>query len=328
MTDQTPTPTPLSEAEEAYLWDPTHTPAPAIAEIERRLAPLALSPASLPVPARRSWRPLLLAAAIVLAVSATWYFLTLGSAPRLGEWAIASHSGPYTLSQSKNAKSPGAMLTLSPGAKLTLANEAGQRVFLDEGAEVELGGDANSLTLLAGGLFAETSAGGPPFTVRTGGPRGFTFSPDTAASVIIAPDGAWRVALKRGVAEYSDGKLPPYRFPAEAICRMDPTSGVLAPYFHDAPKGLIEGLTSLRAAWTKQPGAPSIDMGIDLVLKAARPRDAMTLWNLLPRVGDSARGRIAARLTQLAPEATEAAGPGLARAAREALDAWWRAAFP
>ena len=82
--------------------------------------------------------------------------------------------------------------------------------------------------------------------------------------------------------------------PAGATCRIRPGTGPGTPYFEDASEALQNALTSFDF---ENGGSAAADM----VVGVSRPRDTLTLWHLLSRVGPDERLRVLDRITQLVP---------------------------
>ncbi|MBL9001450.1 MAG: hypothetical protein JNK25_09970 [Phycisphaerae bacterium] len=312
-----------------YLWDPSSPPEAGVEAVERRLSPLVLASRPLVVPARRSaWRWAFPLAAAVLIAAAIGLYLARASVPaRFGPWAIESKAGSVGFTHATNSDdAPLHVLTTDNGAYVVLTDAVGRRVRQDENTRLVF--SESGLSLEVGELFVETARGATPLGIRLASGDLVTIGPGAAAMVRRDRSGACRVVLKTGEARLDDGRGTTYRVPAEAVCEVVPGVGLMTPHYYDAPRTLLGGLRSLELSMSNSPKAPGIDESVAVILKSARTRDAMTLWNLLPRVGGEARERIAERLAFLAPSATKEAGPGLRVADPGAMEAWWRAEFP
>lgn len=80
--------------------------------------------------------------------------------------------------------------------------------------------------------------------------------------------------------------------PAGASCRTRAGRAPDTPYFDDAPALFVEALARFDAS----------GQGLEAVLAAARPKDTLTLWHLLSRVGnDGDRQRVFVRMVSFAP---------------------------
>jgi hypothetical protein len=106
--------------------------------------------------------------------------------------------------------------------------------------------------------------------------------------------------------------------PREAVCVLTP-AGPAIPHFEDAPAALVEALEPVGAA----PEAVIAPLHLERALRAARPRDAFTLWHLLRRTRGEAAGRVYARLAELVPPPAGVTRERVLANDRAALDAWW-----
>ncbi len=108
--------------------------------------------------------------------------------------------------------------------------------------------------------------------------------------------------------------------PAGAVCATRPKVGPGTPYFEDASSSFREALSKFDfAADTPE------ERGADLteILAVARKRDALTIWHLLARVGESDRGRVYDRLATLVPPPSGVTRDGILRLDQKMLDLWW-----
>jgi hypothetical protein len=106
--------------------------------------------------------------------------------------------------------------------------------------------------------------------------------------------------------------------PAGARCQTRPGVGPGTPAFEDAPLALRNALT-----WFdfEQGGAPALEA----VLAAARQRDSLTLWHLLPRAAAAERGSVYDRLKALIPPPEPVTREGIMRLDPHLLSLWWEA---
>jgi WD40 repeat protein len=103
--------------------------------------------------------------------------------------------------------------------------------------------------------------------------------------------------------------------PAGAICITKPGIGPGAPYLQSA------SLRFKQALWTLDfdGGGPE---ELKTLLTEARREDALTLWNLLPRVEGSEREQVYARLLELVPAPSGISREQVLSLDRTALDGW------
>ena len=102
--------------------------------------------------------------------------------------------------------------------------------------------------------------------------------------------------------------------PAGAACMTQPGAGPGTPFFEDAPEAFVESLAKLDLENDRA--------SLDAVLNGARPRDTLTLWHLLARVGHEDRARVYERLAALAPPPEGVTRDGIVGLDRAMLDAW------
>src|SRR5438552_7370704 len=96
--------------------------------------------------------------------------------------------------------------------------------------------------------------------------------------------------------------------PAGAACATRPGIGPGTPYFEDAPESLRAALTQLDSnSGSTAERRPELT----LILEQSRPRDALTLWHLLPRVDKSERPRVYDRLAALVPPPADVSKEGI-----------------
>ena len=102
--------------------------------------------------------------------------------------------------------------------------------------------------------------------------------------------------------------------PAGAACLTQPGAGPGTPFFEDAPEGFVESLAKFD--FENDRGS------LDAVLSGTRPRDTLTLWHLLSRVGAEDRARVYERLAALAPPPEGVTREGIDGLDRAMLDEW------
>ena len=108
--------------------------------------------------------------------------------------------------------------------------------------------------------------------------------------------------------------------PAGAACATHMDSGPGTPYFEDSSDSLRASLSQLDSA-----SLTPADRGraLSIVLKEARPLDALTLWHLLSRVSDAERPAVYDRLSALVPTPAGVTREGILHLDRAMLDSWW-----
>src|ERR1051326_146027 len=107
--------------------------------------------------------------------------------------------------------------------------------------------------------------------------------------------------------------------PAGAACATRPGIGPGTPYFEDASEKFRVALSQVDFE-RNDPRSPA--MALRTVLNEARPRDAITLWYLLSRVGDTERESVYVRMAQLVPPPVGVTREGVLRLDQEMLKKW------
>jgi hypothetical protein len=108
--------------------------------------------------------------------------------------------------------------------------------------------------------------------------------------------------------------------PAGAACATRRDAGPGTPYFEDASE-------AFRLALQKFDFGPATEQSskasaLEIVLRAARPRDVMTLWYLLARVNRDERGRVYDRMTALAAPPDGVTREGMLNLNQQMMERW------
>ena len=106
--------------------------------------------------------------------------------------------------------------------------------------------------------------------------------------------------------------------PEGAACRTRPGPGPGTPWYEDARTPFTEALERLDSR-------PDDRGALAIVLAEARPRDALTLWHLLSRVGGDERALVFDRLAAIVSLPASVTRDGIVAGDREMLDAAWDA---
>src|ERR1700675_577705 len=108
--------------------------------------------------------------------------------------------------------------------------------------------------------------------------------------------------------------------PAGAVGATRPKIGPGTPYFDDASASFRESLSKFDFATTT---AQERSAELSKILAESRQRDALTVWHLLARVGESERGTVYDRLATLVPPPASVTRDGILRLDQKMLDLWW-----
>jgi hypothetical protein len=269
-----------------------------------------------PHPAFRfSWRrPLAIAAAVALIIAGPLLWSSLTRKTTGLGWPVARLSGsprigPTSISD-KGSLGLGQWLETDSNSRARLDVTSVGQVEIDPNTRVRLvesKATEHRLELERGRLSARISAPPKLFFVNT--PSAIAADLGCAYTLEVDDDGN---SLLRVTSGWVALQLPDResKVPAGAACATRRGVGLGTPYFEDAS-------TEFRMALTTWDFAPADQKGnaLQLLIKDARPRDAMTLWYLLSRVDAAQRTSVYDRLAQLAPPPD-----GVTRAGVLALD--------
>lgn len=284
-----------------YLWDRSGEPDAEVQRLEELLGALRAPDQAAPRP-RRQYAHLAAAASLLAAAAVSQILLT---APPASSWQVGGlelHTG---------------QVVRSSAGPLQLDAQSVGRVELEQGSEVAIAesrAGRQRLDLRVGTMHALIWAPAREFVVDTPSARAVDLGCQYTLTVDREGDGALRVLTgwvafeHRGVEAF---------IPAGASCRTRRGSGPGTPHFEDAPGEWVKALERFDAGRDAE--------ALRVVLKDARPRDALTLWHLLARVSGNERMEVYRAFARLAAvpagvtEARIAAGDG------QALDLCWNA---
>jgi hypothetical protein len=311
-----------------YLWSGRGKPDPDVERLEGLLRRFRHEPSAWDAgahgPALRSrgaralaWSGLA-AAVVIAAILGTWWF-SRGS--RDG-WEVATLAGRPTI----EGKSVGERTRLSPGARL--ATDAASRASLSIGriGEVEIGPGSsvrlvradvtdNRIALERGTLRARIWAPPRLFFVET--PSATAVDLGCAYTLEVDAGGAGLLRVTLGWVAFDDHGRESF-VPEGAACRTRPGLGPGTPWYEDAPTAFAEALERLDAH-------PDDRGALSIVLSEARPRDALTLWHLLSKLGGDERALVFDRLSAIVSLPASVTREGIVAGDREMLDAAWDA---
>ncbi len=106
--------------------------------------------------------------------------------------------------------------------------------------------------------------------------------------------------------------------PAGAACETRPTLGPGTPYFEDASSVFRQSLKTVDF----DPDAHTRSSALVSILDQARPKDTLTLWNLLARVDGEDRARVYDKMAVMAPPPAGVTREGVLALDQKMLDAW------
>jgi hypothetical protein len=300
-----------------YLWNREGEPDGDVARLERLLRGLRYEPkpVSFTMPAQERTR------------STGWIMAAIAA---MGIVALAI--GWRTWIAPATAES---MWTISWNGKSAQRVRNGQLIVTEKGSaaklesgfvgEVELGPDSRLrvvassrdrqlLSLQRGTMHAFIWAPPREFVVDT--PSATTVDLGCAYTLHVAPDGTGLLTVEMGWVAFQWRDIECF-IPAGAACTTKPGRGPGTPHFTDAPAQLQSRLAQFDA--DRDPAALAV------VLSAARPRDALTLWHLLGRTRGVERGEVFDRFSELVKLPPDATRARILAGDAKAMDASWNA---
>lgn len=166
-----------------------------------------------------------------------------------------------------------------------------------------------------GGLSALVVAPPRLFVVET--PAATAVDLGCAYDLRVDEAGSGRLHVTAGRVEL-EGAGRRVHVPAGAVCLSRRGAGPGTPHWDDAPSEMVEALEALDF-----PEGPEAEGALDTVLAAARSRDSLTLWHLVPQVSAARRADVVRRLAQAAPPPGGVTAEGVAELDPDMLAAWW-----
>ena len=319
------------EEQDPYLWDRSGAPDPEVARLETLLRPLGHQAGTAPPgfrPQQRPWssrawrvgRPLLSAAAALVLGFAAW-FLSGGLG---GGWTVQQLAGAprvdgVSLDRDSLLRRGGELVTDEASRARIDIGRIG-RVDVEPGSRVSLvtaGTREHRLALDRGTIHARIWA--PPRFFFVDTPSAQAIDLGCAFTLRVDESGAGRLRVTHGWVQFAYGGREAY-IPQGAVGETRPGVGPGTPRYEDAPALFAAALEQLDFG---EGDARTRAAAVQVVLDAARPRDALTLWHLLARVNPPDRVRVYERLAQLAPPPSHISRDAVLGGDRQALEAWW-----
>jgi anti-sigma factor RsiW len=285
--------------------------------------------ANLPAPAPpQPRRPRLIWAAAAVGVAIfIGLFVWSARRPTTTAWRVTRLAGAPQIIRAGALQSIGRTEQLNEGD--WIETDSRSRVMIEVGliGQVELdqrsrarivttGPNEQRLELERGRMHASILAPPRQFVVETPAALAvdlgcaYSLEVDEAGMTLLRVASGW-VALEYG------GRLS--YVPAGAVCEArnsgQPGSRLGTPYFEDANKLFLAGLAQFDAG--EKEGE-----SLSMLLREARPRDALTVWHLLTRTDGNARASVYARLAALVPLPAGVTREGTLNLDRTMLNEW------
>jgi hypothetical protein len=327
-----------------YLWDGSGEPDPEIQKLENTLAKFrhqGQAPEFTEVTATqqpRFWQRLVLwrwsfgltaATATILFIAALgilqwsqkpntasgpgWDVESLAGTPRVESNAFRKNTGAAKLGVGQTLVTDG-----RSKANISIADIGTVNVEPNTRLRLIAGGNGhNRLALDRGTIHAYIWALPGVFTVDT--PSATAVDLGCSYTLQVDDSGAGLLRTRLGWVGF---KLDGHEafIPAGAVCATRPKVGPGTPYFDDASASFRDALSKFdfAASTTEERSAE-----LSKILAEARQRDALTVWHLLARVGESERGSVYDRLATLVPPPSGVTRDGILHLDQNMLDSWW-----
>jgi hypothetical protein len=331
-----------------YLWDPkksSGSPDAEVARLEELLGkfrapdaserPLLESASVHAFPRKFSianWRaPLAIAAAAAIIITAGW--ITFRWSGKASEpWRVARLEGAPRV----GSRAVGENLAFRSGQTLETDSVSRARIDVGDIGEVEVGPDSRvrllkarrqdgSLALDQGTIQALIWAPPRRFSVQTSS----TVAVDLGCSYTlhVDPNGEGWMRVTFGWVAFQQNDRESF-VPEGAMCLVHRGSGPGTPFYEDAPKEFLDALESFDRTTSERTNVPpnvTHAEFLQVLLRSARPRDAITLWHLLSRTDGSDRAHVFDQLAQLIPPPAGVTREGILAGDPHMRDLWWDA---
>lgn len=304
--------------DDRYLWDRSGPSDVEVERLEKRLGRFRHDrrPLRLPGQRRPSARPILAAAAVLLAGAGLLLVARSSAAP---QWRVERLQGsPVVGSKPITQAEP-----LRVGQSVVTDGSSRAKIGIGRIAEVSVGPNSRvrlvrsrpieqRLALDRGAISAKIWAPPRLFFIQTSSALAvdlgcaYTLGVDDSGAGILRVETGW-VSFER------DGRES--IVPAGAVCATRPAEGPGTPYYEDATPELRRALESLDF------GSGGSD-ALSTILAGARKRDGLTLWHLLARTRGADREKVFDRLARLVPPPPAVTREAVLRGEERALETW------
>ncbi len=300
-----------------YLWDKTGIPDPEVERLEKLLVPFRYErrgPHLIPLRPRfrpaQLW-PVLGAAAAILLVASAW-------------WAVRSEAWSVSVVRreglSRNVHlHAGETLETAAGETAHMSLERVGRLDVDPETTLRVISsrpDQQHLELMRGTIHAHIGAAPRVFVVNT--PSATATDLGCAYTLHVEQSGDGMVQVNSGLVEF-DWHGRRALVPTGAMAITKAGTGPGTPFFDDALPSFRRSLATFD--FVSDTGSRA--QALETVLATARPRDAVTLLNLIPTVAPSERAAVVARLAELLPPSPAVDLDDLRAGRFQSLQAWW-----
>lgn len=318
-----------------YLWDGSGDSDPEVQRLEGLLQQFRHEPHDVTFPAvvpskptqGLAWMLPALAVAAVLAIASVVGIYRLVKSPKSDQsaWVVSRAAGAPLIGNTvlgpKNAPlGAGQSLETDAQSRAEIHAERIGEIDVESNSRLRVISTKNGLKRAAldrGTIEAYIWAPPGEFVVET--PAATTVDLGCAYTLHVDDSGSGTVKTMMGWVGFAKNGRESF-IPAGAACSTRPKVGPGTPYFEDAPADLRAALQ--RFDFDDQTDDQrSHDLAV--VLRAARPHDALTVWHLLSRVPPTQRDEVYDRLRELAPPPAVVTKEGISHLDQSMLDAWW-----
>ena len=259
------------------------------------------------------------AAAIVLMVGVVWR----GPGPR--SWEVASLDGRPRIGSrplsGEGRLAVGQTLSTDASSRARVEVSTIGEVTVDTNTRVRLVATRDAhhrLALERGTLHAFIVAPPGQFVVDT--PSATATDLGCIYDLFVDEDGSGLLTVFSGWVAFEDKGRESF-VPAGASSRTDRLNGPGTPRYDDAEQAFQDALDEIDYG---RDAARKVD-ALREVLQRARPRDAMTLWHLIPRLASANRGAVVDTLAAHVAMPPAVTRDAVMRLDHGALDQWWDA---
>lgn len=328
--------TPADHRGDDYLWDRSGPVDPAVADVERRLAPLAYDPAATPLapPVRRPrrLRAIVLAgtiAASLLLAAGLWFYHWRLEWPADRAWTMLLRSTGETASSQLQVGQP--LAVPSPtSARIDVARLG--TIDAVAGTELTLSAtDSNHHRVRLTRGTVDVRLWAPPGAVAFRTPAGDVIDLGCFFQLAVDADGVARLTVRSGWVQL-DNAFGESLVPAGASSLMQSDRRPFVPVYDDAARAFSDAVRAFERADTPDAQLPYLAT----ITRQARERDVVTLLMLAARIDGAARGQLLDASAKISPPPAtldlKAAASGDNEAVWKWVDAlalppvkgWWR----
>lgn len=304
--------------DDGYLWDRSGPGDPEVERLEKGLGRFRHERRPLRLPGRRrpSVKPILAAAAVLLASAGVFLVVRSGAAP---QWRVESLQGTPVVGSRPLVRAE----LLSAGQSVVTDGSSRAKLGIGRIAEIFVGPNSRvrllrsrlieqRLALDRGAISARISAPPRLFFIQTSSALAvdlgcaYTLEVDDTGAGILRVETGW-VSFER------DGRES--IVPAGAVCATRPAAGPGTPFYEDASPNFRRALESLDFG-------TGGSAALSTILAGARKRDGLTLWHLLARTSGADREKVFERLARLVPPPPAVTREAALRGDERALETW------